>query len=479
MENPDSRFKDPKQIFRLPEKLENSLLYQIIENSHDGIIVTDNTGQVLLANTAAAQFMNRTVEDLVGYNVRLLLERGFYSNSTILETVRTGLPVTKLITIPISGKKVMSTSIPIMNENKSVNLIVTTTINQDLVDSYVDAIEQEKNNSEKYKSAANYLDELESRTYDVVFKSEKMKRIIKEVSLIARTDSTILITGESGTGKEVIARFVHRNSGRSREPFIPVNCAAIPEELMESEFFGYEKGAFSGANAKGKLGFFEIADRGTLFLDEIGELSLNLQSKLLRVLETGEFQRIGGTTIKKSDVRLVSATNKDLAAMVRNGVFREDLYYRLNVIPVFIPPLRERPEDIIKLSDKFLEEFNIKFGTDKIFSRSLLVKFLNYRWPGNARELKNLIERLVIISSGKELNFNFDNDFQIKDERIISENKEPEKVFVPLKEAVKTYERKYIEQVIETCNGNISAAADRLGIHRTMIYRKLNAPIAE
>ena len=176
---------------------------------------------------------------------------------------------------------------------------------------------------------------LESRANEIVFKSEKMKRIIDEAGMIARTDSTVLITGESGTGKEVIARFIHRNSFRFREPFIPVNCAAIPEELMESEFFGYDKGAFSGANSRGKLGFFEMADKGTLFLDEIGELSLNLQSKLLRVLETGEFQRVGGVTIKKSDVRLVSATNKDLASMVTRGGFQGGFILQTQCYPHF------------------------------------------------------------------------------------------------------------------------------------------------
>ncbi len=249
--------------------------------------------------------------------------------------------------------------------------------------------------------------------------------------MIARTDSTVLITGESGTEKEVIARFIHRNSFRFREPFIPVNCAAIPEELMESEFFGYDKGAFSGANSRGKLGFFEMADNGTLFLDEIGELSLNLQSKLLRVLETGEFQRFGGVAIKKSDVRLVAATNKDLASMVTRGVFREDLYYRLNVIPVSIPPLRERPEDILKLSDKFLKEFNAKFGTDKAFSKNLLVNFMNYSWPGNARELRNLIERLVIISSGKELNYDFKGDYCSEKDTVESKLDKKGTEFVP------------------------------------------------
>ena len=451
----------------------NTVLRKIVENTHDGITVTDKDGLVILANPPAAKFMNRTVEELVGTNVRSLLKQGFYDRSTILEAIKTTAPVTKLISFP-SGKKAMSTSIPVLDDYNQVFMIVTTTINQDVVDSYTAAIEKEKNKSEQYKSAANYLENLGINGEELISMSPVMQSIRSEASLIARTDSTAFISGESGTGKEVMARFIHKNSNRRNEPFIPVNCAAIPGELMESEFFGYEKGAFSGASPSGKLGFFEMASKGTLFLDEVGELPLHMQSKLLRVLESGEFKRVGGTRFIKTDVRLIAATNRNMENQVRQKLFREDLFYRLNVLPIVLPPLRERPEDILALAERFLFSYNTKFGSDKVFSKNFLLSMINYSWPGNGRELRNLIERLVIITPGNELEYELLSNGNPVRTDCREDSGNTEEQMLPLKMAVRDFEARYINRILSQCNGKVSRAAEQLGIHRTQIYRKLS-----
>ncbi len=452
----------------------NTILHQIIENTNDGIMVTDKDGLVILANPPAARFMNRTPEELVGYNVRILLKKGFYDRSTILEAIRTEAPVTRVISLP-HGKNVMSTSMPIMDENHRVAMIVTTTINQDIVDTYAAAIEKEKIKSEQYKSAATYLENLGISGEELISMSPVMQSIRSEASLIARTDSTVFISGESGTGKEVIARFIHKNSNRRNEPFIPVNCAAIPGELMESEFFGYEKGAFSGASPSGKLGFFEMASKGTLFLDEVGELPLHMQSKLLRVLESGEFKRVGGTRFIKTDVRLIAATNRNMEYQVRQKLFREDLFYRLNVLPIILPPLRERPEDIIALAERFLIRYNTKFGSNKVFSKDFLQSMINYSWPGNGRELRNLIERLVIVTPGQELEYELLSNGNPVRTDCREDSGNTENQMLPLKDAVRDFEARYINRMLSQCEGRVSRAAEQLGIHRTQIYRKLNS----
>ncbi|MDR1194642.1 MAG: sigma 54-interacting transcriptional regulator [Peptococcaceae bacterium] len=307
-------------------------------------------------------------------------------------------------------------------------------------------------------------------------KSGRMGEIYAFAKKAASSDSTILIYGESGTGKEVFAHYIHKNSARGAVSFIPVNCAAIPPELMESEFFGYAQGAFTGASKNGKPGLFEIAGGGTLFLDEIGELPLALQSKLLRVLETGDIMRVGGSKVISTDVRIVAATNRDLYGMTRTGAFREDLYYRLHIIPIYLPALRERREDIESLACQILADFNAKYGYNKFFSAATLTYFREYSWPGNIRELKNVVERLVIISQARELHISREHLFrQVETGRT-------EKAFSALdyganyRQAVDAFERAYIEETLSRCQGNVTVASKMLGLHRSSIYKKLQEP---
>lgn len=301
----------------------------------------------------------------------------------------------------------------------------------------------------------------------IVTKSEEMKLIYDTAQRVANIDATVLILGETGVGKDVLANYIYANSLRAKEgEFIKVNCGAIPAELLESELFGYEKGAFTGASSEGKPGLFELADKGMIFLDEIGELSLNLQVKLLRVLQEGEIQRIGGSRPKKVNVRIISATNRDLKEMVDRGKFREDLYYRLNVIPIHIPPLRERRADILPLTKLYLEKMNEKYQLNKELDYSLKSFFMSYNWPGNVRELSNLIERLVVTTREDRI---FLDD--LPSEYLNSENYTSDKI-LSLKEAVENAERKVLSLAAEKYS-NTYEIAKALDSSQPTIVRKL------
>ncbi|MBU3144435.1 sigma-54-dependent Fis family transcriptional regulator [Clostridium sp. CF012] len=331
-------------------------------------------------------------------------------------------------------------------------------------------LEDLETKSSEYLDELLYLrnNQLESDLIGKDLSTEKMRELIRQV---AKTDATVLITGETGVGKEVVARELYKKSNRSKGPYIKVNCAAIPENLLESEMFGYEKGAFTGALAKDKLGYFEMANSGTLLLDEIGEMPVKLQSKLLRVLQEREITRIGGTRSISLDIRIIASTNQNTEEQIKNGTFREDLYYRLNVIPIEIPPLRERKADIAMLAYKFLEKFTEKYNKNKEFEITAIDALEYYTWPGNIRELENTVERLVII----------------RDEAIITRSdvvtilgtdKFPydaiENENITLKDAVNIVEKNIIEKALKKYKSS-HKAAKVLGITQTTVLRKAKA----
>jgi two-component system nitrogen regulation response regulator NtrX len=297
--------------------------------------------------------------------------------------------------------------------------------------------------------------------------SPAFQRIVEQATLAARTDVRVLFIGESGTGKELLAAHVHANSPFVNGPFIKVNCAAIPNELMESELFGHEKGAFTGAGSL-RRGKFELADGGTLFLDEVGDLPQAAQAKLLRVLQEGEFHRLGGEQPVRVNVRVVSATNKDLSAEVSAGRFREDLYYRLAVVPLRVPALRERPQDIRLLAEHFLDEFCTRNNVRrKTFDGPVFDIFERYPWPGNARELRNVVERMAILSPGAVL----DKESAPVEIRLGRDPEAPNS----LEEARRSAERDHITRALEEANWNVSAAARALGMERTSLHKRIRA----
>lgn len=344
-------------------------------------------------------------------------------------------------------------------------------------------VEKEHLKAETYKDAFNYLLEQNGTKSKVVVNSMSMQQLFTHLQPAIISDSTILLSGESGVGKDVVATFIHNNSPRAKEPFIPVNCAAIPHELVESEFFGYESGAFTGASRQGRTGFFEMANNGTLFLDEIGELPFNMQSKLLRVLEDHMVARIGSKKSNRVNIRIIAATNQDLAQMVQDGAFREDLYYRLNVIPFSIPPLRERRDDIIPLAEYFLDNYNQKYGKSKRFSAEVYDVLLHQVWKGNVRELKNVVARLTILSlsdtiSAKDLPL-VGLDAPSRADAIPPEKPQVAAAETTAKDTsiLETYqaaERERVLAALMKSNGNKTKAAKLLGMSRGKLYKLLD-----
>ncbi len=316
------------------------------------------------------------------------------------------------------------------------------------------------------------------RRFEIVGESGAIKALKQQIVLAGPTNGWVLIHGESGTGKELVARAIHRSSRRASGPFVEVNCAAIPQELIESELFGHEKGSFTGATGA-KRGKFEIADGGTIFLDEIADMSLATQAKVLRVLEGQEFQRVGSTRTLRTDVRVIAASNKNLADEIRKGAFREDLYYRLNVIPLEVPPLRERSDDIPRLIRHFLQEFSNEYGQKpKTIEDNALKLFVKYPWPGNVRELRNFIERLIIMVPGpvltaadvpppvRSLQREKLQDFGGSSVRTHAST---------LKDARAEFEREFIMQKLKEFNGNVSRTADAICVERSNLHRKIKA----
>ena len=309
------------------------------------------------------------------------------------------------------------------------------------------------------------------RRHTIIGESYVLRQLLEQVAMAAPTNGRVLIYGENGTGKELIARTIHMRSRRAKGPFIEVNCAAIPEELIESELFGHMKGAFTGA-VSDRRGKFEMADGGTLFLDEIGDMSVKTQAKVLRALQEQIVEPVGGTASVKVDVRVIAATNKDLPTEIRAGRFREDLYFRLNVIPIFVPPLRDRDADVPLLAEHFMIEFAREYGRrPKRLDSGAATGLRSYRWPGNVRELRNVIERLMIMVPGDTIAL---SDLAFLDGGAMSTTNQPAPA-LPLHEARERFERDYILRALAAQHGNISRTADALGVERSNLYRKMKA----
>lgn len=373
----------------------NNDLDAIIESVADGIVVGSADGMILRANSAYLQITGIQEKEFVGKNVRERINQG-YMNKSVTEMVFRTKSRVNVVDIR-SGKELLMTGAPVFNEEKEVTRVVT--IVRDISE-----LTELKGKLEQAENAKNrYLKELEhfrsqNAFKKIITKNNDMQKKLDTAYHVARVDSTVLILGESGVGKELIAQLIHRASHRSEKPFIKINCGAIPANLLESEFFGYEAGSFTGALKEGKKGLFELADGGTLFLDEVGELPLEHQVKVLRAIQEKEILRVGGKKTIKLDIRIIAATNRDLEAMIREKAFREDLYYRLNVVPMTIPPLRQRKEDVIPIALELLARYNTAYGYQKWIHPEVMDCLLNYDWPGNIRELENTIERLVVTS---------------------------------------------------------------------------------
>lgn len=454
-------------------------LSAIIEHSFDGIFITDKNANVLRINHAYEDITGLKSEEVLGKNMADLVKGKLISQSGSLIVARTKKPVTLQQRFK-SGKEALVTSSPIFDKNGTLIMIVTNV--RDLTEIYnLKEIVQEKTDAmERLRLELAHIQNPESEQ-EVIAKDETTLAAILLANRVAPMDTTVILLGETGVGKEVMARYIYQHSHRVKNSFIKVNCGAIPESLIESELFGYESGAFTGANRSGKIGLFELANKGTLFLDEIGELPKDMQVKLLRVLQEQEIMRIGGTKPIKINVRVIAATNRNLEEMVKNGEFREDLYYRLTVFPISIPPLRLRKKDITPLALSFLTKLNQKYSFKKYFS-DISIQLLNeYNWPGNIRELKNIVERAIIISSSDEI---CPEDLHLLHQSqpiIISSPAHPDtrqqkdeaaiQLPVDLQDTLAHMEYQYLTAAYQQC-GNVRDAAHALGITPSTFVRK-------
>ncbi|MGW6148578.1 sigma-54 interaction domain-containing protein [Bacillus mycoides] len=366
-------------------------LQDVFEYAFDEIFVTDDKGIVVRVNSMCERHYQLSAKELVGKHVKELQKEGIFYPSATLEVIEKKRPV-ELVQTTKSGEYLHVRTRPVFDDEGNLRRVIS--YSRDLTELYQlrQKVEEMDNQLKTYKKELRETYEHEG----LIFKSIAMQKIIETIKKVSVVDSTVLVLGETGVGKSRLVRHLHEVSHRKNESFYEINCAALPTNLIESELFGYSGGSFTGANREGKKGLLESAHKGTLFLDEIGEMPLEIQAKLLQVLQEKTFRPIGGRELKKVDVRIVAATNRDLITMVKQGTFRKDLYYRLNVIPISIPPLRERTEDILPLIYHYLQHFNKKYGRDVKLAPSTLQMFVGYPWEGNNREIENVIERIVI-----------------------------------------------------------------------------------
>lgn len=387
-----------KPALALAERpLSYEVMEDIIQQSYDGILVIDNNADVVFVNDAYFRITGLPETEIAGHNFREFMRGSPYRKAACQEALETKRQVTQTHYNLVPGKVIMVTSKPVFDAQGQVRLVVSNCRDMSELVSLRTQLERALEVEEQYYK------NMTVQVSGPIAVNARMKGVFAAAAKVSSTDVTVLITGESGVGKDVVARYIHDNSPRKAAPFVTVNCGAIPENLLESEFFGYIGGAFTGATKNGKKGLLEAADGGTLFLDEIGDLPFGLQVKLLRALDTREITRVGATEPTPVNIRLLAATNQNLEQLVAAHRFREDLFYRLNVINFKIPPLRERPEDIRPLSLYFLHQCNQRYGQNKKISPDVLILLQQYDWPGNIRQLKHVIERMLVLSTEEYL----------------------------------------------------------------------------
>jgi PAS domain S-box-containing protein len=391
---------DLKQVYSEDLRAITTDLEAIVDSVYDEVLVVDPLGKIIrVSNRSTHHLWGVDPQTVIGENILELEKKGWFKPSVTRKVIEEKKKVS-IVQHNRFGRKILAVGNPIFNRNKELERIVIASRDITEVTKLEKELDEAKTLKEQYRKEVDILRKVQQgNEKKIIYQSEQMKNLMFEVERVAKVESTVTIYGESGVGKELIAHSIHQLSPRAEKPFIRINCGSIPENLLESELFGYEKGAFTGALNQGKKGLFELANEGTLFLDEIGELPLNLQVKLLRAIQEREIMKIGGTKAISINIRIITATNKNLEEMVSEGTFREDFFYRIHVIPLFVPPLRERMEDIEHLVYYFLEYYNDRFSTKIHFSEDALEMLKAYKWPGNIRQLQNVIERAMVTTA--------------------------------------------------------------------------------
>ncbi|MEH0022423.1 MAG: sigma 54-interacting transcriptional regulator [Desulfobacter sp.] len=449
---------------------EDNQLYTLMETIHDNVVVTDRDGIIQWVSPSCEKTYGMSRDAFIGRNTFEMERLRIWYPAVAPMVLRSKEKVT-ILEQTQKGEKLVVTGIPILDRNNNIKRVVSYSFDPSYLLELSEQYRNMKDLVSRYSAEIRELRDKEMHLPGVIANSSAMNGILTLVSKVAHVDTTLLITGESGVGKSLIARKIHQNSTRSKGPFIEINCGSIPDNLLESELFGYVPGAYTGAREAGKIGMIQLAHEGTLLLDEIGELPLNLQVKLLRVIQDKTVKKIGSTTEENVDFRLVAATNQDLKLLVRKGQFREDLFYRLNVVPLHVPPLRERTDDILPLIMHFLKNANKKYGKNKTISDNAVNTLISYEWPGNIRQLKNIVERLVILS---------DRDHIRRDSVLGKTTNKPAirpDENMPLKAALQMVEKQIIQKAYEA-HGTTVGVAKALNISQSSAARKVKQYVA-
>lgn len=458
-----SKTLEDMQVVR---NIENEF-YNILGAMHDDFVIMDKNGVIIKVLPNFEAMYGISSKEAIGKTIYEMEEKKIFNPSVAIRVLKSKKAET-MLQLTGANKYLMCTAIPVKDEYNQIEKIISYTRDvtkyqtlkeeynklEDTLEIYTAELEQLRNSSDKFPS--------------IIRNSANIQNVVSTVHKISKFDATVLFSGESGVGKTMFAKLMHAQSNRNSGPFMEINCGAIPESLLESELFGYEQGAFSGASKEGKPGLIELANNGTLFLDEIGDLPLHMQVKLLKAIQEKKITRIGSSIEKNIDFRLISATNKDLDKMVKEGTFREDLFYRLNVITIHIPSLKERKKDIIPLCKHFVEKFNKKYNLNRTLSNIVLDYFLEYDWPGNIRELENVVERLILTS----------DDYMITEDRLPAAIKShmlhnPIISNKSLKEILETVESKVIQDAYNKHRTSIGVAKE-LGISQPSASIKIN-----
>lgn len=465
-----NEFNHSQEYLNYLKTLSSEFFLDILENSFIEVTVTDKDGKVLYANPACLEYHGISAEKMWKLNF-LTSFQGFWtppSTATAIQKKRTIISRQRSL---LTDEEHITITTPLYNPDHELVMLVYNTLKREsFVEFDLDYRNQEKiDENALLKDKKGSREELTKASNNIVGRSYILYQTLHKLKKAAKSDIPILLLGESGVGKSLIAKFIHDCSPRKTHPFISINCASIPDNLIESELFGYVPYAFTGASPKGKKGLVEMANQGTLFLDEIGELQPNIQVKLLDFLENQRFTSVGGLESKTVNTRIITATNKNLAELVARNIFREDLYWRINGITQTIPSLRERRDDIFPIAQYYLKEYNKKYNQNKVLSNPVIEALIQYDWPGNVRQLKNAIEQMAVMSLGSVINIdklpeqlaNFMANENIKKKNIIFDD------------LVENYKRKIIEDYYEIY-GNINDMAEALGLSQTTAYRLMN-----
>ena len=469
-----SIFQDISEYERIISELQSYQklhreLEAIFDSSYDGLYIADGKADTIRVNKAYERITGLSGRTLIGQNLNDLVADKVFDTSVTLQVIKKKAPVTIMQKV-MGDKQVMVTGTPIFDEQGEIALVVTNVRDITELIELRSELEKSRHLSHRFYQSLVEHEGIEHALQEMVIKSQPMMQVVRMAIKVAAVDNSVLLQGESGVGKSMLARLIHQISPRKDQPFVKINCGTIPDSLVESELFGYEKGAFTGAIKGGKAGLFETAHTGTVFLDEIAELRLDLQVKLLEMIEEKTFHRVGGTRSISVDVRIIAATNRNLLKMVKEGNFRKDLYYRLNVVPIVIPPLRQRPEDILPLAMKVLETFNRSRENNIRLSQKVIDRLKRYSFPGNVRELINVVERMMIMCEHDRIGLD-DLPEEIQSTRHSSQPLHIEGL--GLKESVQRLEMQLIQNALQN-TPTLSEAAAMLDVHPSTLWRKMS-----